>query len=323
MISAPEVLVKGALIRARLQYIGDRYGQVARGKAETDVSDKLGASHGILLASQWYPAEVTDHLDHLITEFSRGDPKFTWHGLGASEARTLSEGPLAPMMKKSPELMATHIPRLYTALYNGLQVTALQKEPKCIEYRFQGRRMLQHHVECQGGFIEQCLAASGALGAKAEINPARDGLRVLIRWASQAKQRLCESIRVDAENRILDCRNTMRRVCKSMGFGNLDLVALMTCVSELARNTVNYAGEGTIHIEDTERGGKRCLHLRAEDKGPGIPHLQDVMEGNYRSSEGLGRGLIAVKRLSDEFTVRDRPGGGVSIEVVKYLQEKP
>lgn len=44
--------------------------------------------------------------------------------------------------------------------------------------------------------------------------------------------------------------------------------------------------------------------LIAEDQGPGIPHLDQVLAGQYRSKTGLGRGLLGVKRLMQQFRAK-------------------
>lgn len=76
---------------------------------------------------------------------------------------------------------------------------------------------------------------------------------------------------------------------------------VVTAVGELARNIVCHAGEGCIRLRiDVER---ERLIVIAEDRGPGIANLDDILAGLYRSRTGLGRGLIGARRLADEFEV--------------------
>jgi serine/threonine-protein kinase RsbT len=60
------------------------------------------------------------------------------------------------------------------------------------------------------------------------------------------------------------------------------------------------------------------LLIRATDAGGGIPNLEQIMAGRYRSRTGLGKGLLGSKRLSDRFEVRSSSNGTV-IEAELYL----
>jgi serine/threonine-protein kinase RsbT len=56
--------------------------------------------------------------------------------------------------------------------------------------------------------------------------------------------------------------------------------------------------------------------VRATDQGPGIPNLNEVLSGRYRSKTGLGKGLIGVKRLATRFTIHtDASGTHIEAEV--------
>jgi signal transduction histidine kinase/CheY-like chemotaxis protein len=46
-----------------------------------------------------------------------------------------------------------------------------------------------------------------------------------------------------------------------------------------------------------------------KDEGKGIPHLQDVLDGNYRSATGMGLGIVGARRLMDHFTIRPTDKG--------------
>jgi serine/threonine-protein kinase RsbT len=81
-----------------------------------------------------------------------------------------------------------------------------------------------------------------------------------------------------------------------------------TVVSELARNIVSYTQGGTIELILTSDGQPRIL-VRATDSGNGIANLDEVLSGRYRSTTGLGRGLLGVKRLADRFNIRTSKSG--------------
>ncbi len=109
-------------------------------------------------------------------------------------------------------------------------------------------------------------------------------------------------IRITSENDISLVRNEARRICEDMGAGTYTIQKVTTIVSELARNIVSYAKTGTLEILPINGHGRRII-LCAEDSGPGIPNLELVLSGRYRSKTGLGRGLLGTKRLADNFNV--------------------
>jgi serine/threonine-protein kinase RsbT len=74
-----------------------------------------------------------------------------------------------------------------------------------------------------------------------------------------------------------------------------------------------YAGGGAIELVP---GGKArpSLLILATDEGPGIPHLDEVLSGRYRSRTGLGAGLLGTRRLVDRFDIKTG-ATGTRIEV--------
>src|SRR6187431_702094 len=109
-------------------------------------------------------------------------------------------------------------------------------------------------------------------------------------------------VKIFSEGDISVVRNEARRICEEVGAASYTIQKVTTIVSELARNIVSYASSGTLEIVPTTGQGRRII-LRAEDSGPGIPNLELVMSGRYRSKTGLGRGLLGTKRLADHFDV--------------------
>src|SRR5688500_14982299 len=135
--------------------------------------------------------------------------------------------------------------------------------------------------------------------------------------AIRALQELCEQsrpsaekchIKIYSENDISVVRNEARRICEEVGAGSYTVQKVTTIVSELARNIVSYAKSGSLEIEPVIEQSRRII-LRAVDNGPGIPNLELVLSGRYRSKTGLGRGLLGTKRLADHFGVATGAAG--------------
>jgi serine/threonine-protein kinase RsbT len=124
-------------------------------------------------------------------------------------------------------------------------------------------------------------------------------------------------IPIDDENGIVAARVKARTMADAIGFDGDNCIRIVTAVSELARNIHKYAGHGRITLRalSTPRTG---LSLVASDQGPGIPHIQDVLDGTHKSRTGLGLGLRGCQRLMDEFTIDTAAGRGTTVRAMKY-----
>ncbi len=119
---------------------------------------------------------------------------------------------------------------------------------------------------------------------------------------------------------IVSARVEGRDMAKALGFGTIDQARIATAISELTRNIVLYAGEGTVTIRPVERGPRRGLEVVCEDRGPGIENVSIVMQDGYSTSRGLGMGLPGAKRLMDDFEIESKMGSGTKIVVRKWLR---
>jgi serine/threonine-protein kinase RsbT len=108
-------------------------------------------------------------------------------------------------------------------------------------------------------------------------------------------------------------------MASSLGFSVPEATKIAVVISELGRNIVLYANEGTITLL-TGSGAKKYFKLIAQDKGPGIPDLDLVLKGGYSTSDGLGVGLSGSKRLMDEFDIQTMVGAGTMITATKWLR---
>ncbi|MFI5297614.1 MAG: ATP-binding protein [Polyangiales bacterium] len=119
------------------------------------------------------------------------------------------------------------------------------------------------------------------------------------------------SVQVRIEDDLPRARNEAKQLAVMVGFSLVGQTRLMTAVSELARNIVQYAGQGQIDLIPSS--SPRGVEIIASDRGPGIPNLEVVMSGKYRSKLGMGLGLLGVKRLTEKFDVRTEPGRGTTV----------
>ncbi|MBE2315568.1 ATP-binding protein [Solirubrobacter sp. CPCC 204708] len=124
-----------------------------------------------------------------------------------------------------------------------------------------------------------------------------------------------EVARVDLrhDEGVVTARQRARDVAELLGFDRLEQTRIATAVSELARNAHRYAGGGEVRISC----GANAMRVEVVDAGPGIPNLEEVLRGDYTSATGLGRGLVGVRQLMDEFEIE--AARGTRVRVAKRL----
>lgn len=154
------------------------------------------------------------------------------------------------------------------------------------------------------GSTELMAACTRALAGGPAAGPARTGAPV-------GPKRLP----IDAERDIAAARLDAWSEAVRLGLSKFKSVKVATAVSELARNIVFYAGQGMIELRPRLDEGEPRLEIIARDSGPGIDSakLQTIFAGTYRSERGMGKGLAAVKKLTDEFAIETAPGRGTVV----------
>ena len=123
---------------------------------------------------------------------------------------------------------------------------------------------------------------------------------------------------VDQEKDIATARLEAWSEAVRIGLSKFTAVKVATAVSELARNIVFYAGKGTVELRATEDERGPSLQIVATDKGPGIEprKLEEIWAGTYKSQRGMGKGLLAVKKLVTDFHLDTGPGRGTTVTCV-------
>jgi serine/threonine-protein kinase RsbT len=127
-----------------------------------------------------------------------------------------------------------------------------------------------------------------------------------------APQALVMTVRV--EDDIARARGEARKLSEALGFTQIGQTRLITAVSELTRNIVQYAGEGQITLRPAS--SPPGLEIVAQDSGPGIPNVEQILAGNYRSKLGMGLGLRGVKRISERFEIQTEAGRGTTVSAL-------
>jgi serine/threonine-protein kinase RsbT len=146
-------------------------------------------------------------------------------------------------------------------------------------------------------------------GIRLFVDPARQ-VQLLgeIDALSGRKGSASHTVTIRSEPDISHARVLAKAMCENARAKSFVTQKVATVVSELARNIVSYTQGGTIELVLTSDGQSRIL-VRATDTGNGIGNLDEVLSGRYRSTTGLGRGLLGVKRLADRFNIRTSKSG--------------
>jgi serine/threonine-protein kinase RsbT len=127
-----------------------------------------------------------------------------------------------------------------------------------------------------------------------------------------------ESVAIHSDEDVVRIRQLTRQWAVELGFSLVDQTKIVTAASELARNTLVYGGGGLTRLVALQDGGRRGLRLVFEDKGPGIPDLQQALRDGFTTGSGLGLGLGGARRLSSEFDIASTPGQGTTVSITRW-----
>jgi signal transduction histidine kinase/CheY-like chemotaxis protein len=126
------------------------------------------------------------------------------------------------------------------------------------------------------------------------------------------------TVRVRQEQDVVGARQRARQLARLLGFDEQDQVRIATSVSELARNVYNYARDGEVEFQVEGQTPPQVLVVRVRDGGPGIADVSLILSGRYRSTTGMGLGILGARRLMDRFAIQSSPEG-TAVTIQKLL----
>lgn len=127
-----------------------------------------------------------------------------------------------------------------------------------------------------------------------------------------------ETLPIRSDPDVVLVRQAVRRVSQELRFSLVDQTKMVTAASELARNTLDYGGGGSVSLEVLEEAPRRGLRLVFEDQGPGIENVELALRDGYTTGGGLGLGLGGARRLVNEFAIQSSPGQGTRVTVIRW-----
>lgn len=127
-----------------------------------------------------------------------------------------------------------------------------------------------------------------------------------------------ETLPIHCPEDVARARQAVRVWSSELAFSLVDQTRIVTAASELARNTLDHGGGGTMRVEIVENGSRRGLQLVFEDRGPGIPDVELALMDGYTTANGLGLGLSGARRLSDDFEIVSKVGEGTRVRIARW-----
>jgi signal transduction histidine kinase/DNA-binding response OmpR family regulator len=121
------------------------------------------------------------------------------------------------------------------------------------------------------------------------------------------------------EQDVVVARQRARQIAALLGFDGQDQTRIATTVSEIARNAYRYGQGGRVEFALEGVSSPQLLLVRIHDQGPGIANLAHIMSGDYRSSTGMGLGILGAHRLMDQVEIKSAPGSGTDVLLKKIL----
>lgn len=127
-----------------------------------------------------------------------------------------------------------------------------------------------------------------------------------------------QTFEVRAPEDIVKIRQATRAWAVEIGFSLVDQTKIVTAASELARNTLEYGGGGSVRFKRMQNGTRMGLGMDFVDQGPGIANIEMALKDGYTTGTGLGLGLSGSRRLMNDFEIESAPGKGTRVSVARW-----
>jgi serine/threonine-protein kinase RsbT len=127
-----------------------------------------------------------------------------------------------------------------------------------------------------------------------------------------------ERLEIRQSDDVVRVRQLTRTFAVEVGLSLVDQTKIITAASELARNTLDYGGGGTVTVDLLDQAGRRGVRLVFEDQGPGIADIEQALKDGFTSGKGMGLGLGGAKRLCNEFSIDSKPGEGTKVTIARW-----
>ncbi|WP_321309414.1 ATP-binding protein [Marinifilum fragile] len=115
----------------------------------------------------------------------------------------------------------------------------------------------------------------------------------------------------------------VKKILKQLNVNPKIIKRTVVSLYEAEVNVVAHAFEGCMNVDiDTDK-----IIVKIEDKGPGIPDIDQAMQEGYSTATpqvremgfGAGMGLPNIKRNSDQMKITSKVDVGTEVEIINYF----
>ena len=126
------------------------------------------------------------------------------------------------------------------------------------------------------------------------------------------------TIAIRQEQDVVIARQRAREIARLTGFDGQDQTRSPLAVSEIVRNAFRYAKGGKVYIEvegtsKSPASADTCPRPGSRHPRPGARHEA----GQYRSTTGMGVGILGPDRLMDKVEIDTKQGVGTNVLLTK------
>ena len=126
------------------------------------------------------------------------------------------------------------------------------------------------------------------------------------------------TVPVTTEGDVVKVRQTVRALAVEIKLSLVDQTKVVTAASELGRNLLVYGGGGEVRLDIVRDGARNGLRVIFEDRGPGIPDVEQALKDGFTTGTGLGLGLGGARRLVNDFNIVSNAAEGTRVTITKW-----
>jgi serine/threonine-protein kinase RsbT len=126
------------------------------------------------------------------------------------------------------------------------------------------------------------------------------------------------TVPVTTEADVVKVRQTVRTLAVEIKLSLVDQTKVVTAASELGRNLLVYGGGGEVRLDIVRDGARNGLRVIFEDRGPGIPDVEQALKDGFTTGTGFGLGLGGARRLVNDFDIVSNAAEGTRVTITKW-----
>ena len=127
------------------------------------------------------------------------------------------------------------------------------------------------------------------------------------------------AIKISMDGDVALSRQCARDVAALLRYDSQDQTRIATAVSEAVRATVGLVRSSEVTFAVRDEDGHQMFEIRIHLPKTEAAKVHALLASSTESNHVLASGLLAAKRLGDQFTVAEAPGGATVVALGKFL----